>query len=197
MRTEKPTVRNKHKATSSMRLFRHLLLVIFISLPMTTSDLAADCELHEALSRATSSDGKWVAIFFDNVCGGGFVTTSFSSVELIRPNDMNLTNPSDGRTVFAMEDLVDPKIAAVTWVGPRNLQLTIPNDAWIDEQESTFADVTISYRHVPDDAIGRECLNRLRVLLRSLSIDELQRQPTRDEYIARCRSEGGLKPLPQ
>jgi hypothetical protein len=41
------------------------------------------------------------------------VTNSFSSVELMRPNGTNLPDPADARTVFAMDHLVDPKIAAI------------------------------------------------------------------------------------
>lgn len=185
-------VRNVRKAAISMRSFKHLFLIAMMSLPMT-SCASADCELHNALSRAPSPDGKWVATFFDNVCGAGFVTNSFSSVELTLPNEPNSRDPSDVRTVFAMDDLVDPKIAAVTWTGSRTLQVTIPNDAWIGEQKSTFADVAISYKYVPDDPIERECLNRLRSLSIKKTYEELQKQD-RDADMARCRAEGGPKP---
>jgi hypothetical protein len=50
-------VRIERKAASSLRSFKHLLLIVMISLAMTAS-AAADCELHEALSGATSLDGN-------------------------------------------------------------------------------------------------------------------------------------------
>jgi hypothetical protein len=180
-------IRNKRKAASGMLLrpIRRLSLIVTILLPMTAC-AAKDCELHEALSRGASPDGTWVAIFFDNVCAAGFVTIAFSSVELMRPNETNSRNPSTARTVFSMDGFVDPKVAAVTWTGPRTLQVTISNDAWVGTQESAFADVTISYKYMPDDPIERACLNRMR----SLSANELQKLGTRDAYIARCRAEG-------
>jgi hypothetical protein len=174
------------------RCIKYLPLIVMIFLPVTAR-AAEDCELHEALSRATSPDGAWVAIFFDNVCAAGWVTNAFSSVEIMRPDETNSRDPSIARTVFEMDDFADRKIAAVTWTGSRTLQVTIPNDAWVDAQETAFGDVTISYKYVPDDPAERMCLIRMR----SLSIEQMQKLGPRDAYIARCRAEGTPKPSPQ
>jgi hypothetical protein len=72
-----------------------------------------------------------------------------------------------------------------------SLQVTIPNDAWIGEQRSEFADVTISYKFVPDDPVERAC----RAHLRSGSIDEQQKWGP--AYVAKCRAEGGAKSSPR
>jgi hypothetical protein len=192
----KSPIRNERRAPSGMllRFLKHLPLIMMIS-PAMTAGAVADCELHEPRSRATSPDGKWVATFFDNVCGAGFVTIVFSSVELAPANEMNSRNPSTPN-VFEMDDFADPKIAAVTWTGPRALQITVPNNAWIDEQESTFAGVTISYKYVPDDPIERARINRLYCSSIKETYEKQHEEPT-PAYIARCGAEGGPKTSPQ
>jgi hypothetical protein len=64
----------------------------------------------------------------------------------------------------------DPR--TVTWNGPRNLEITIPNDARSGRQDRTYRDIIISYRYVPDDPIQRACINEWR--------DRDSRRPARD-----------------
>lgn len=49
---------------------------------------------------------------------------------------------------------------AVRWTAQRNLEITIPNHALIGKQEGAFADITISYKDIPDDPAERERLKK-------------------------------------
>jgi hypothetical protein len=155
---------------------------------------APGCEQHKVLARAISPDGAWVAAIYNNICSDeAFVTIVENTVEITRPNEKASPAPSTG-TVFGMDDRPSDieKSLAVTWTAPRNLEVTIPNDALAGKQELAFADVVISYKHVPDDPIERACLKQWR----SLPTEEMVRRsfvPTENikAFLAKCHAEGG------
>jgi hypothetical protein len=154
------------------------------------------CEQRKVLARATSPDGAWVATIYNNICSdGAFVTTIDDTVEITRPEEKASPVPSNG-TVFGMDDrpFDIEKPLAVTWTGPRGLEVTIPNDAWAGKQASAFADVVISYKYVPDDPIERACLKQWR----SLPTEEMVRRSLMPSenikvFLATCHTEGGPK----
>jgi hypothetical protein len=154
------------------------------------------CDQRKALARATSPDGTWVASIYNNICSdGGFVITIDDTVEITRPNEDASPIPSTG-TVFGMDDhpLDVQTPLAVMWTGQRNLEVTIPNDAWAGKQESAFADVIISYKYVPDDPVERACLKQWR----SLPSEEMVRRslsPTDnvEAFLANCHAKGAPK----
>jgi hypothetical protein len=150
------------------------------------------CEQRNRLVQAASPDDAWVATFYYNVCShGAFVTTVTDTVEITRPNEEAAWTPS-AATVFGMDDLAlgAEKPLAVTWTGLRNLEVTIPNDAWAGEQQTAYADVTITYKYLPDEPIERACLKQWRALL----IEDLaRRSPLANEnmrtFVAKCKGE--------
>ena len=67
----------------------------------------------------------------------------------------------------------------------------MPNDAWAGTQESSYADVTISYKYVPDDPVERSFLKQWQ----SLPSEEWARRsfsPTDNikAFLAKCHAEG-------
>ena len=87
------------------------------------------------------------------------------------------------------------KPLAVTWTRQRNLEITIPNDAWAGKQQLAFADVIISYKYVPDDPVERACLKRWR----SLPVEEMVRRSSSpseniSSFRASCHAAGDPKP---
>jgi hypothetical protein len=150
-----------------------------------------DCEIRQVLSQAPSPDGAWVATVYFNVCGA-CVTSDFYSVEVTPPDEPATPMPEAGRTVFGMDYSGAPKPFAVRWTAQRSLEITIPNDARAAKQEEAFADMTISYKYVPDDPAERACLRKWY----SQSIDEqVRRNLSPNEnlkvFVAKCRAEGG------
>jgi hypothetical protein len=151
------------------------------------------CEQRKALSQATSPDGAWVATIFNNICNdGAFVTVISDSVEITRPDEQPAPIPRAG-VVFGMDDhpFDVPKALSVKWITPRSLEITVPNDAWAGKQESSYADVTISYKYVPDDPVERSCLKQWQ----SLPSEESVRRsfsPTDNikAFLAKCHAEG-------
>src|SRR5258708_40091887 len=122
-----------------------------------------NCEQRQVLSQAMSPDGAWVATLYNNICSdGAFVTTISDSVEVTRRNEPATPMPVAGRTVFGMDDHPDgvPKPLAVRWTAQRGLEITIPNDALAGNQEVAFADITISYKYIPDDPAERAGLKK-------------------------------------
>jgi hypothetical protein len=134
---------------------------------------APGCEQRKVLGQAVSPDGAWTATVYYNICTlGPFVTVVSDTVEVLRPNEKPTPVPSPA-TVFGMDDRYDEsKPISATWIGLRNLEITIPNDAWAGKQDSAFADVAISYRYVPDDPVERACLKQWR----SLPTEEMVRR---------------------
>lgn len=153
------------------------------------------CEERKTLARATSSDGAWAATVYENVCSdGGFVTIASNTVEITPPNQKTSPFPSDDTMVFGTGGDPVQGPMALRWTGPKNLEITLPNDAWIGRQKSSFADLTISYKYVPDDPAERACLKQWR----SLPSDEEVRRslsPTENirVFLAKCRAEGGSR----
>jgi hypothetical protein len=150
------------------------------------------CEQRQVFAEAVSPDGSWVARFYQNVCGGGFGTTYIDdTVEVARPNEAAHPVPTVG-VVFEMQDHFydQPKPMALRWLSAREIEVTIPNDAWAGTQQSTFGDLVISYRYTPDDPIERTCLKQWRTLpteemvRRSLSANENLKA-----FLARCHAE--------
>ena len=170
-------------------------VVIWHSHAMTFD--APGCEQRNLLARAASPDGGWVASIYTNICSdGAFVTVISDTVEIARSNEEDSPIPSTG-TVFGMDDhpFNVQKPLAVTWTGRRDLEITIPNDAWAGKQELAFADVIISYKYVPDDPVERACLKQWR----SLPVEEtVRRNSSPSENInafrANCHAAGGPKP---
>ncbi len=146
------------------------------------------------LARATSPDAVWVATAYDSSwTDGGFVTTFTATVEITRPDEKTSPCPSDG-TVFTMDAVPFHGPMTVSWTGPRNLDVTIPNDAWIYRQEPAFADVAIAYKYVPDDPIERACWKKWR----SLPSDQMLKRRSGPDavenskmFFVRCRAEAG------
>jgi hypothetical protein len=153
-----------------------------------------NCEQRQVLSQAMSPDGAWVATLYNNICSdGAFVTEISDSVEVTRPNEPATPMPVAGRTVFGMDDrpFDVPKPLAVRWTAQRSLEITIPNDALVGKQEVAFADITISYKYVPDDPAERACLKKWY----SQPTEEQVRRmlsPTENlkVFLAKCRAEG-------
>jgi hypothetical protein len=152
---------------------------------------APGCEQREVLGQAVSPDGAWVATVYYNVCAPGPLVTAVSdTVEIARPSEKPTPVPSPA-TVFGMDDhYEDSKPISAAWIGPRNLEITIPNDAAAGKQDTTFADVTISYKYIPDDPAERVCLKQWR----SLPTQERVRRsfsPTENikAFLSRCKAE--------
>jgi hypothetical protein len=150
------------------------------------------CEQRQIFAEAGSPDGAWVARFYQNVCGGGFGTTYVDdTVEIARPNDAPHPVPAVG-VVFEMSDSFydKPKPMTLRWLNVRELEVTIPNDAWTGAQQSTFDDLFISYKYISDDPVERACLKQWR----SLSTDEMVRRSSSATenmkvFLARCHTE--------
>jgi hypothetical protein len=152
---------------------------------------APGCERREVLGQAVAPDGAWVATVYYNVCTAEpFVTTVSDTVEVVRPSEKPTPVPSPA-TVFGMDDHYgDSKTISAAWIGARNLEITIPNDAAAGKQDSTFADITVSYKYVPDDPAERVCLRQWR----SLPTEEMVRRnsyPTENikAFLSRCKAE--------
>jgi hypothetical protein len=155
---------------------------------LSSSFPPANCEQRKELMRAPSPDGAWVASFYYNVCSdGGFVTSYSDTVELARPNDPPTPGPTRG-LVFGMDHDRDDVPRGLTWTAPRRLAITIPNEAWIGGQNTSYRDVTIFYTYVPDDPVERACRNEW------LSIPVVERDHRsqtpgeRESFFAHCRS---------
>jgi len=99
--------------------------------------------------------------------------------------------PEAGRTVFGM-DTIHPKPLAVRWTAQRSLEVTIPNDALVGKQEIAFADITISYKYIPDDPVERACLKKW---YSQPTDEQVRRMLSPNEnlkvFVAKCRAEGG------
>jgi hypothetical protein len=172
------------------------LVVSILIYAMLMQFQAPGCEVRKELARAASPDGKWVASVYDSSwTDGGFVTTFTDTVEITRPDEKVSPCPSAG-TVFAMDgvDADDPIV--VTWTGPRNLEVTIPNKAEVDTQKTAFSDVRISYKYVPDDPVERACWAKWRALpseewIRlTMGPDAVEKS---NMFFARCRAEAGTR----
>jgi hypothetical protein len=101
------------------------------------------CEQRQVFAEATSPDGSWIARFYQNVCGGGLAGTYIDdTVEITRPGEVGRPAPSDG-VVFEMMDVFydRPKPMGLKWLTAREIEVTIPNDAWAGTQQSSFADL--------------------------------------------------------
>jgi hypothetical protein len=149
------------------------------------------CEQRKVLAQAASPDGAWVATVYYNVCAlGPLVTAVSDTVEVARPNEKPTPVPSPA-TVFGMDDYYDDnKPISVAWIGPRNLEITIPNDASAGKQDSAFADITISYKYMPDDPVERACLKQWR----SLPVEEMVRRNSSSAenikaFLSKCKAE--------
>lgn len=107
---------------------------------------ASGCEMREVLAREISPDGAWIAtVYHSSWSDGGFVTTITDTVEIMRPDEPASPCPSAG-TVFAMDAVRPHSPIAVTWTGPRRLEVRVPNDAEAGPRKASFADVAISYQ---------------------------------------------------
>ncbi len=145
------------------------------------------CEQHQVFAEAVFLDGSWVARFYQNVCGE-FGTYVDDTVEIARPNEAAPHVPTVGVVVFEMMDQPGPM--ALRWLNARELEVTIPNDVWAGGQQSSFADLTISYRYIPDDPVERACLKQWR----SVPIEEMVRRSSSatengKAFLARCVAE--------
>jgi hypothetical protein len=157
---------------------------------------APGCEQRDLLSQAASPDGVWTARIYYNVCSDGYFVTTVSNTVEVRPADKGTSSiPSEG-VVFGMD--VGPydqgKPLAAKWTGARNLEITIPNDAWAGRQASNFADVSISYRYVSDDPVERACLRQWRSLPSEVQVRRSQ-SPTENlrAFLARCNAKRELR----
>jgi hypothetical protein len=145
------------------------------------------------LSKAASPDGAWVATIYNNICSDGvFVTVVSDTVEITRPGEQAAPIPAAG-VVFGMDDhpFDVERALSVKWIADRGLEITIPNDASAGRQDSSYADLTISYKYVPDDPVERRCLKQWR----SLPTDEMVRRsltPTDNinAFLTKCRAAG-------
>jgi len=153
----------------------------------------AVCE-RQVFAEAVSPDGSWIARFYENVCGGGLGTTYVGeTVEVARPDEDAHPLPTVG-VVFEMEHKFDdqPKSRTLNWLSSREIEVTIPNDAWAGTQRSAFADLIISYKYVGDDPVERACLREWR----TLPTDEMVRRSSSltenmDAFLARCHADSG------
>jgi hypothetical protein len=152
------------------------------------------CEQRQVFAEAISPDGAWVARFYQNVCGGGFGTTYVDdTVEVTRHDEAAHPVPTVG-VVFEMKDYFydQPKPMALRWPNAREIEVTIPNDAWAGTQQSNFDNLVISYRYVPDDPIERACLKQWR----TVPTDEMVRRSSSatekiKAFLVRCHAESG------
>jgi len=151
------------------------------------------CDERKMLSKAVSPDGAWVATVYNNICSdGGFVTMISDTVEITRPGEPAAPIPNAG-VVFGMDDhpFDVEKALSVKWIAERGLEITVPNDASAGTQDSTYADLTISYKYVPDDPVERGCLKQWR----SLPTDEMVRRSftpadNLNAFLTRCQAAG-------
>ena len=175
------------------------VLVCYTVLPLgfiLMSLRAPGCEQRKMLAQAPSPDGVWVAAIYNNICSdGAFVTTIDDTVEITPLDEQPSPVPSTG-VVFGMDDFPSDtqKPLAVTWLGPRSLEVTIPNDASAGKQEFAYADVAITYKYVPDDPVERSCLKQWR----SMPTEEMLRRnqsPTDNirAFLLRCKAESGAR----
>ena len=168
-------------------------VLIFSTLsPILSPWRAPGCEQRAMLAQAPSPDGAWVAAIYNNICSdGAFVTTIDDTVEITRPDEPSSPVPSTG-VVFGMDDRPydTKKPLAVTWLDRRSLEVTIPNDAWAGKQELAYADVTITYKYVPDDPVERACLKQWRSLPTQ---DQVRRSQSATEniraFLSKCEAE--------
>jgi hypothetical protein len=177
--------------------FGPMLLLHFATAVLAS---CSNCEQRQVLSQAISPDGAWVATIYNSVCSDGvFVTTITDTVEMTRPNDPATPMPAAGRTVFSMDDhpYGVPKPLAARWTAQRSLEVTIPNYALlgihlVGKQEGAFADITISYKFIPDDPAERACLKKW---YSQPTDEQVRRMLSPNEnlkvFVAKCRAEGG------
>ena len=147
------------------------------------------CEQRQAFTEAASPDGSWIARAYENVCGGGFGTTYVDdTVEIARPDGPGHPEPTDG-VVFQMEYSYNrPRPIALKWLNERQIEVTIPNDAWAGTQQLAFADIIISYRYIGDDPVERACIKQWRAAYR--------RNGT-SEFVAYREREGVSRDVPR
>ena len=153
-----------------------------------------ECEPRQVFAEAVSPDGSWTARFSRNVWCGGLVTAVDDTVEIVRPNEMSQSLPTVG-VVFGMDDPTygRPRPMALKWLSTKELEITIPNDAWVARQQSTLADIAISYKYTPDDPTERACLKRWRALPTDEMVRRMQsRTDDARAFLAKC--EADLRP---
>jgi hypothetical protein len=151
------------------------------------------CDERKVLSKAVSPDGAWVATVYNNICSDGvFVTVVSDTVEITRPDEQAAPIPAAG-VVFGMSDhpSYGDKALSVKWIAERSLEITVPNDTWAGPQDSSYADLAISYKYVPDDPVERSCLKQWRASPTDVMVHRTL-SPTDDinAFLARCHAAG-------
>jgi hypothetical protein len=112
-----------------------------------------DCE-SKIISMLVSPDDSWVVSVREETCSGeGFATTGITdTVQLLRPGEKWNHN----NDIFAVEEHGDPLNRPMTqWLGPRKLQITVPNRSLIGLKKRRDEDVEIVIRYDPDDPADR------------------------------------------
>jgi hypothetical protein len=141
------------------------------------------CEPRQIHTEATSTDGAWIATSYTDICvQGPFTTVVYDSVEIRGAHEPAPRTPK--RAVFAKDSYSSELPPAVAWIAPRILEITMPNRSRVAKQETAFADLSIVYKHVPDDPVDRICWNRWQDVIAHSSGGPI---PDLDTFLAGCR----------
>jgi hypothetical protein len=181
-------------ACAVLLLFPPALLIALFWLGMQGHP--AGCEVRQVLAHATSPDGIWEATVYDTSrTDGGFATVFVVTVEIARPGEKTSSCPSAG-TVFAMDASPYTGPIAVSWAGPRSLEVSIPSEKSVGKKKLAFADVTVSYRHIADDPVEKGCWERWRMLPNDEAAKSRSGPASAENaemFLAKCRAQASTK----
>jgi len=121
------------------------MVAVYLFVPFYLSDGCAN----EVLSRATSPDGKRVAVVFERDCGA---TTDFSTQVSILPLNKTFGKSEPGNTFICDSDHGQAPVGPgggpelnVQWVGEHDLKITCHRRARVFRKEEWFDGVSITY----------------------------------------------------
>jgi hypothetical protein len=137
----------------------HVARLFALSLASATPALHAEfasakseCE-RKTISMTMSPDDSWTVFVHEDTCSGESLATTgiTDTVQLVRAGSAG--NQGD---VLAVEEHGDPLNRPLTqWLGPRKLQITIPNKSLIGLKKRRYGDVEIVLKYDPDDQAER------------------------------------------
>jgi hypothetical protein len=120
-----------------------------------------ECEQRQLLSEAIAPTKTQVAFLYSNVCAAGLVTSASVTAEIRSFGAKPEGSPGDS-VVFGMEDFgpISRQALQLHWQNATTLQITVPNEAFIGTQLTSFKGVSIRYVYVPDEPVIRDCLHK-------------------------------------
>jgi hypothetical protein len=113
----------------------------------------SECE-RKTISMLMSPDDFWIVFVHEDTCSGeSFATTGITdTIQLVRAGG----EVSEQGDIFAVEEHGNPLNRLLTqWLGPRRLQITVPNRSLIGLKKRRYEDVEIIMKYEPDDPAER------------------------------------------